>query len=269
MCGARIVHTEHEYYLYRQDPRARRILKQLTPFCSAFTVVGPEVARYYAEEVGVSSSRMHIIPNAVDLDQFCLGAEESRIRLGLSNELVFGVVGRLEPEKDHRTLLRAFQALLAGGRAARLVVVGDGSLRGELESQCRALDIDRNVIFLGARADIPKVLPAFDVFVLSSVQEGVPLSVVEAMGAGKPIIASDVGGLRFLVRPGLNGLLVPPTDSVALAAAMRELAANEDLRQQMGVRSRQIARESFGLATMINQYQKLYDSVLGNRDVRN
>jgi sugar transferase (PEP-CTERM/EpsH1 system associated) len=269
-CGARIVHTEHEYYLYRQDARARRIFRQLMRFCSAFTVVGPAVARYYAEELGVSSSRMHVIANAVDLEQFRVDGQESRARLGLSKEeVVLGIVGRLEPEKDHRTLLRAFRALNAHHQATRLLIVGDGSLRRELESQCRALDIERNVTFLGARADIPHVLAAFDVFVLSSVQEGVPLSVVEAMGAGKPVIATDVGGLRLLVKPALNGLLVPPADPVALEAAMRELTGNAALRQEMGRRSRQIAQESFGVSTMIDRYQELYDSVLGNRDVRN
>ena len=269
-CGARIVHTEHEYYLYRQDARARRILKQLTRFCSAFTVVGPDVARYYTEELGVSSARMHVIPNAVDLDQFCPRGENPRSRLGLSNEeLVLGVVGRLEPEKDHHTLLRAFQGFLARGHAARLLVVGDGSLRGQLEARCRALGIERNVAFLGARTDIPDVLAAFDIFVLSSVQEGVPLSVVEAMAAGKAVIATDVGGLRLLISPAFNGLLVPAADAAALEAAMRELSGNAALRHEMGRRSRQIARESFGVSTMIKRYEKLYDSVLGNHDVRN
>jgi L-malate glycosyltransferase len=269
-CGARIVHTEHEYYLYRKDARARRIFKQLTRFCSAFTVVGPEVARYYTEELGVSSSRMHVIANAVDLDQFRFGAQDSRPQFGLSDEeVVFGIVGRLEPEKDHRTLLRAFQTLIAHGQAARLVIVGDGSLRAELESQCRALDIERHVTFLGARSDVPQVLAAFDVFVLSSVQEGVPLSVVEAMAAGKPVIATDIGGLRLLVKPAINGLLVPPADAVAFEAAMRELAGNAALRQEMGKQGRQMAHESFGVSVMINRYQDLYESVLGSRDVRN
>jgi L-malate glycosyltransferase len=268
-CGARIVHTEHEYYLYRKDARARRIFKQLTRFCSAFTVVGPEVARYYTEELGVSSARMHVISNAVDLDQFRVAGQDARTRLGLSKEeVILGIVGRLEPEKDHRTLLRAFQALITHGQAARLLIVGDGSLRGELESQCRALDLERHVTFLGARSDIPQVLAAFDVFVLSSVQEGVPLSVVEAMGAGKPVIATDVGGLRMLVKPAINGLLVPPADPLALEAAMRDLAGNAALRQEMGKRGRQIAQESFGVSSMINGYQNLYESVLGSHDVR-
>jgi glycosyltransferase involved in cell wall biosynthesis len=190
--------------------------------------------------------------------------------LGISNEeVVFGIVGRLEPEKDHRTLLRAFRALVAHRPETRLLIVGDGSLRGELESECRALDIERHVTFLGARSDIPQVLAAFDVFVLSSVQEGVPLSVVEAMGAGKPVIATDVGGLRLLVKPAVNGLLVPPADPVALEEAMRKLAGNAALRQEMGRQGRQIAQDSFGVSTMINQYQDLYESVVGSRDVRN
>jgi glycosyltransferase involved in cell wall biosynthesis len=114
LCGAKVVHTEHEFYLYRRNPWALRLLKQLLRFCSAMTVVGPEVARYYVDEVGVPSDRIHVIANGIDLDRFGITDREGRARLGLSaGELVFGVVGRLEPEKDHRTLLRAFHELLA------------------------------------------------------------------------------------------------------------------------------------------------------------
>jgi glycosyltransferase involved in cell wall biosynthesis len=268
--GARIVHTEHEFYIYRNDARARRLFKQLVRFCSALTVVGPEVARYYIEELGVPPQRIHVITNGVDLDQFNFAGRESRSRLGLAtDDVVFGIVGRLEPEKDHRTLLQAFRALIDHRQAARLLIIGGGSLRGELESYSRTLGLERNVTFLGARTDIPEVLAALDVFVLSSVQEGVPLSVVEAMGAGKPIIATDVGGLRLLVKPSVNGLLVPPEDPAAFAAAMSELTVNPTLRQEMGVRSRQIARDSFSVSTMINRYQEIYESVLGDRNVRN
>mgnify|MGYP003393046388 CR=1 FL=1 len=267
--GAKIVHTEHEYYIYRNNARARRLFKQLVRFCSALTVVGPEVARYYVEELGVPRQRIHVIANGVNLDQFGIEGRESRSRLGLSvDDVVFGIVGRLEPEKDHRTLLQAFRSLIEH-QPARLVVVGDGRLRSELESYARTLGLEPHVSFLGTRTDIPEVLAAFDVFVLSSVNEGVPLSVVEAMGAGKPVIATEVGGLRLLVHPEVNGLLVPPADPAALAAAMRSLAGNLTRRQEMGMQGRRIARESFSVSTMINRYQEVYQSVLGAHDVRN
>lgn len=270
-CGARIVHTEHEYYTYLKNRHARRLLKHLTRFCSAFTAVGPEVARYYIDELGIPASRTHVIPNGVDVDRFDAPPErQARARLGLAgDDLVFGIVGRLEPEKDHRTLLKAFRALNLRHRAARLLIIGDGSLRHELESTARTLGLAGNVTFLGARADVPELLTAVDVFVLASLQEGVPLSVVEAMSAGKPIIATDIGGLRLLVKPSVNGLLVPPADSPALEAAMMQLAANPKLRHEMGESSRQLARKSFGVSAMIERYQQLYESVLGARDVRN
>lgn len=270
ICGAKIVHTEHEFYTYRKDARARRLFKLLVRFCSALTVVGPEVARYYVEELGVPPARIHVIANGVDVEKFGFDGRESRRRLGLStDDVVFGVVGRLEPEKDHRTLLQAFRALVAVRPAMHLLIVGDGRLRGELESQSGALGLEHHVTFTGARTDIPEVLAALDVFVLSSVNEGVPLSVVEAMAAGKPVIATDVGGLRLLVKPSINGLLVPPADPVALEAAMSDLAAQPARRQEMGLRSRQMAREAFSVSTMVNRYQEIYASVLGERDVRN
>lgn len=270
IAGAKIVHTEHEFYLYRRDPRARWLFRQLMRFCSALTVVGPDVARYYVEELGVPPARIHIVANGVDLDRFNVTDREATRRLGVSTEdLVFGTVGRLEPEKDHRTLLQAFRALVVRRPAAHLLIVGDGRLRGELESLSRVLGLDRNVTFAGARTDIPAMLAAMDVFVLSSVNEGVPLSVVEAMAAGKPVIATDVGGLRSLVKPSINGLLVPAADPASLEEAMTELAAHPARRQEMGARSRQMASESFSVSTMVKRYQDIYTAALGGRDVRN
>lgn len=270
LCGAKIVHTEHEFYIYRDHAWARRLFKQLSRFCSALTVVGPEVARYYIEELGIPRQRIHVIANGVDLDHFNVETEPARHRLGLSaDDVIFGVVGRLEPEKDHRTLLQAFRALIDHRQAARLLIIGDGSLRGELESYSQSLGLERNVTFLGARTDIAEVLAALDVFVLSSVHEGVPLSVIEAMGAGKPVIATNVGGMQLLVKPSINGLLVPSANPAALAAAMENLAANPALRREFGVRSRRIACDSFSVSTMIGRYQEIYEAVFENRDVRN
>ncbi len=270
MYGAKIVHTEHEFFTYRNNVQFRLLFKQLVRFCSALTVVGPEVARYYIEELGIPSTRVHVIANGVDLEQFTFASRKARDRLGLPpDDLIFGIVGRLEPEKDHRTLLQAFRVFVEHRQAVRLLIVGDGSLRTALESYSRTHGLERNVTFLGARNDIPEVLAAFDVFVLSSVHEGVPLSVVEAMGAGKPVIATDIGGLRMLVKPTVNGLLVPPADPGALEAAMRNLAVNPARRREMGARSRQIARETFGVSTMINLYQEIYESVVDACDVRN
>ena len=270
MLGAKVVHTEHEFYLYRNDARARSLFRKLVRLCAALTVVGPEVARYYIEELGVDPQRVHVIPNGVDLECFDSAGRESRSGLALpEGAVVFGVVGRLEPEKDHGTLLHAFRDLVDRGRSVHLLLVGDGRLRGELELLARSLDLERSVTFLGTRSDIPELLRALDVFVLSSVHEGVPLSVVEAMAAGKPVIATDVGGLRLLVKPDDSGLLVSPGDRAALATAMSTLAANAELRARMGERGRQIARGSFGVSTMVDRYQDVYRSVIGERHVRN
>jgi glycosyltransferase involved in cell wall biosynthesis len=245
------------------------LFKHLIPLSSAFTVVGPEVARYYVEELGIPSTSVRVVASGVDPEQFSVERLESRLRLGLATDaLVFGTVGRLEPEKDHQRLLQAFRGVATRYRSARLLIAGDGSLRSDLEQQCRDLALEPNVVFLGARTDIPEVLAAFDVFVLSSVHEGVPLSVIEAMAAGKPIIATDVGGLRLLVKPHVNGLLVPSSDSRALGEAMIELAGNASLRQEMGNQGARLARDSFSVKSMIDRYQQIYLSVLGNRDVR-
>jgi len=113
------------------------------------------------------------------------------------------------------------------------------------------------------------VLAAHDVFVPSSVHEGASLSEIEAMDAGKPVIATEIDGMRLGVKPSINGLLIPPADPAALDAAMSDLAVNPTLRQEMGLRRPQIVRDSFSIANIINRYQDNYESVLGDRDVRN
>lgn len=269
LCGANVVHTEHEFYFYRHDARARAVFKRLARFCAALTVVGPDVARYYIEELGIPARRIHTVANGVDPARFSVEADAARRRLGLaSHDVAFGIVGRLEPEKDHRTLLQAFGALRDRQKGVRLLIVGDGSLRGTLEASAQTLGVERDVLFLGARNDIAEVLAAMDVFVLPSVREGVPLSVIEAMAAGKPVIATDVGGLRLLVRPSVNGLLVTPGDPEGLEAAMASLASDPGLRAALGERGRQIARDSFGVSAMMRRYEAIYSTVLGNHDVR-
>jgi len=205
-----------------------------------------------------------VIPNGIDVRRFAAPAVPRgawRRQLGLdARAVVFAFVGRLSPQKDPGTLLRA----LATARLAPwvLLVSGDGELRAELEAQAEGLGLLGRVRFLGIRSDVPELLAASDVFVLPSRYEGHPLSAMEAMAAGRPVIATAVGGVPEVVRDGVTGLLVPPGDAVALAGAIGRLGRDEGLRQEMGRRGGLLAAEAFDVSRMAEAYDRLYQEVL-------
>jgi glycosyltransferase involved in cell wall biosynthesis len=165
-------------------------------------------------------------------------------------------VGRLRPPKDFGTLIRAMAALERG--SVRLRIAGDGPERAALASEVARLGLDGDVELLGARTDVDELLADADLFVLASESEGLPMSVLEAMAAGLPVVASAVGGVPELVREGETGTLVPPGDSAALAIAIRRIAADPELRDRLGAAGRRRAEREFSLARFQRDHLELY-----------
>jgi glycosyltransferase involved in cell wall biosynthesis len=200
--------------------------------------------------------RTVVIPNAIDVEgapQASLDGDPPRIL----------TVGRLAHPKDPLTLVRALAAL--GQRPFSLAFVGDGPDRHELEEEVRTLELGHRVALLGEIRDVPELLARADVFVLSSRSEGAPLSILEAMAAGLPVIASDVGGVGELVVNGETGLLVPPGDPTRLAHALARLLDDRALRVQLGAAGRARARERFDLAALLGAHIQLYTRELSRR----
>ena len=162
-------------------------------------------------------------------------------------------VGRLRPPKDFMTLLRAIEP-----GSVRVRIVGDGPERAALEAEVARLGLERTVELLGMRGDVGELLAAADVFVLASDSEGLPMSVLEAMAAGLPVVASAVGGVPELVREGETGMLVPPRDSAALAGAIRRLVEDPALRDRLGAAGRQRVEREFSLARFQREHLELY-----------
>jgi glycosyltransferase involved in cell wall biosynthesis len=172
--------------------------------------------------------------------------------------IVFGTVGRLSAAKDHAGLLLAMRRLVDDGVNAILVIVGDGELRDALHAQCERLELRSRVHLLGARSDIPRLLAAFDAFVLSSVTEGYSLALVEACAAALPCVVTDVGGNGEIVRNRVSGMLVPPGAPVQLATAMRSVCESPQSRAAMGRSARAWALENGTLEAMYRQYHAIY-----------
>jgi glycosyltransferase involved in cell wall biosynthesis len=180
---------------------------------------------------------------------------------------LIGNVARLDKVKDQAGLLLAFKQLQEqnGGGDCRLIMVGDGSERAELQYRINQLGLTKSVRLLGNRTDVPELLAACDVFVLSSIAEGMPITVLEAMAAGLPVVVTDVGGMASVVQAGVNGALVPARNPDALAQALAEYATDETLRRRHGDAGRARALARFGLDKMVTAYTGLYDELLGAR----
>lgn len=222
-----LVITKHNLKVFARLPAAGVIARWIARRASALIAVS-EAVKVLSDENGCSSAagRVVSIHNAIDPAPYegLSGDLSRKLRREWGadeKEVVVGMAGRLLPVKAIHILLQAFAAYQRRAKnGARLVIVGRGALRDELERLSRALGIERKVVFAGFREDIPAVMGAFDVFALTSVSEAFGLVVLEAMAAGKPVVATRVGGIPELVVDGSTGKLVPPHDPVAVEAAL-------------------------------------------------
>jgi glycosyltransferase involved in cell wall biosynthesis len=179
------------------------------------------------------------------------------------NKVVIGTVGRLTAIKGQDVLIGAVSELKQAGEDVFLVLLGEGERRGDLEEMARRLEVSGSICLLGWRPDVATVMASFDIFCLPSLNEGMGKVIVEAMAMGLPIVASDVGGIKDLVRNGENGLLVPPGDAAALKEALWSLCRDPEKRRRMGAAGRQTA-PLYSAGEMIQQIDRLYGRLLNN-----
>lgn len=188
---------------------------------------------------------------------------EIRRRLGVSAEApLVGVIARLVPIKDHGTFLEAASDLRRSRPNVRFLIVGDGELRTRLEQRARDLGLDGCAHFLGWQRDLEPIYADLDLVVLSSLNEGTPVSLIEGMAAGLPVVATEVGGVPDLVEHGKTGLLVPPGDSRSLSGAMETLLGDRDRRLEMGRLGREAVYPRYSEGALIDRMDRLYSSLV-------
>jgi L-malate glycosyltransferase len=212
---------------------------------------------------GYEESRIKTIPNAVHVALYDAERRRSPVKV---QELRVIYVGRLQPVKGVRVLVEAWPQVRAS-TGARLLLVGDGPLRPELERRAAELGISDSVEFTGRSNSVPQLLQSADIYVQPSEQEGLPNSVLEAMSAGLPIVATNVGGNVDLVDDGVNGFLVPPSDPLALAAGILKLAGHADMRFEMGRISRQRIDREYAAPAVLDRLEQVYRSARKARGV--
>ena len=263
--GARLVLHEHF-----ADPKmpgyqalADRLLAGLTDRAIA---VSGSTRDFLVEARHVPAERVRVIWNGAPLDEFAPAPRAAglavRRELGIPEQAtVVGALGRLSLQKGHRVLLDAAAEALAGHREAWLLIVGDGDQMPALRAQAARLPLAERVVFAGHRSDVPTVLAAFDVLCISSLYEGTPLVLFEAMASGRPIVSTAVDGCREVLTDGVDGLLVPPDQPAPLGAALARLVDAPGLRDSLG-RQAQVASRRYDVRTCVDQMQALYDEVL-------
>ena len=258
LAGVRIVHTEHDVSQFHK-PRLCWALRLMAMACHRVVAVGVEVARVLHEQVGIPLHRLDIIRAGVKTDAFEQSPAESRAQLGLNpSDRVVTIVARLSEEKNHRLLLAAFAQVAQCVPDAKLLIVGGGDQAEAIEREIDRLNLTERVRMLGVRRDVARILAATDVFVLTSDREGLPIVVLEAMAASRPVVATWVGDLPRVVQDGVTGRLVPPGDADAVASALIELLNDPPLAGRMGVAGQALAERDYSQRTMVEQYAALY-----------
>ena len=261
-----VVSTVHSSRIRSEEDRD--MLRVLTPHMDQLIAVSTMIEAKLEQE-GRTTAPIRRIYNGVDLSQYdhtepcCTLPEEYGMEPGSQ---IVGVVARLEPEKGHPTLLEAWPAVLRAVPDAYLLIVGEGSRRAALETLSRQLRIAHRVVFTGRRDDVPSVTAALDVAVLPSYREAQGLSILEALALSRPVVASNVGGIPEMITDGVNGLLVPPHDADALAAAIVRLLTDHPFADTLGRAGHDMVHDRFCIDLMVDAVEAIYEE--GARAVR-
>lgn len=267
-----IIYHAHAYYFNQMKPGPARsfflVLEKLAAKAGDLTISVSEEHRQSAIREGVEvPGRIITVLNGVDPRPFQgIDRDEVRRELGVRRgELLIGSTGRLAPDKGIEYLLQTMPAILARFPSARLMIAGEGPLAAALQRETALLGLEDRVRFLGFRSDVPRLLTAFDIFVLPSLREGLSISLIEALAAGNVTVACRIPGNREIITHGDNGLLVPPADAAALGDAICRLLADPVRARELGARAREVARVRFSLDRMVAQNLEAYHRLVSPR----
>jgi glycosyltransferase involved in cell wall biosynthesis len=258
----RIVYSDHNQ-LFSMDAGRTQRARWYLKLADQIIAVSQDLERTLTERLQAPPEKVRVLYNGVDSNRFA-GTDRSKLRRELrigDGEFVVGTAIRLSEVKGIDYLLDAVPAVLAKTPATRFVIAGDGPVRPALEEKARRLGLGDRVLFIGYRSDVPDVVSAFDVYVLPSVTEGLPLALLEALAVGNPIVCTRVGGCPEVVEDGVNGFLVPPRDSAALADGILRLHAAPDLRAAIRARNLKKFSERFTLRAMVDAHARLFQDL--------
>lgn len=264
-----IIASEHNIY---RDEKEKRLIRRVTnkllsmvtdKMVTVSDAIKNDILRYDR----VSPSKIMALHNGVDTERFKPGVNfrDMRNQFALSkDDVVIGFVGRLVNSKGLNYLIEAV-ALLKNSSNVKLLIVGDGSLMEELKQMAKDKGLEESVIFTGLRRDITDILSSIDIFVLSSIKEGFPNSLLEAMAMGKPIVATAVGGIPEVIDHGTNGLLVKPADVEGLQSALKLLIDDRLMAKNIGLAARDFIVKNYSITATVRKWETLYCQILQSK----
>jgi len=268
-----IVHTIHGFpfndFMNVITKRFYIFLERIASRCADKLITVSNLNKKKAIELRLAKEDKFVnIYSGIDLRRFTPDSVASRMKAELSipgDHFVVGMVGRLSPQKDTSTFIEAVNILRQDTPNITCLLVGDGELRSGLEELTDAFGLRDTIRFLGERSDVPEILDVLDVFVLSSLWEGLGRALTEAMAMAKPVVATAVEGVPELVHDHQTGILVQPKDPVSMARAIQRLLRDRALAEQLGRNAQKRVLQDFGFVTMIEQIDDLYDRLLDQR----
>jgi glycosyltransferase involved in cell wall biosynthesis len=266
MCGVPLViSTCHNNDGWAQNKLLGWLYGRTNLLADRVIAVSEEVRNYQVTHTFTPIEKFTVINNGVDISRFTdqdKAGADLRAELGIDPSApVAGIVGRLTPQKDHASFLQAAVLIKKDLPKARFLIVGDGPLREDLQSQAASMGLEGALIFCGLRQDIPAVLAAIDLLVFSSKWEGLPISLLEGMAAARPVVSTNVGGVAGVASNEVTALLVPPSDPAALASACLRLLRNPEIRDQFGKAGLFRVRGQYSLQSMLRRTTSLYEEL--------
>jgi len=272
-----IVHTVHGWSFHnRMNPILRRFYIFLEKLCVRFTAAMIVVSDQDLDkglQAGIGQAKQyHLIRSAIPLDEFDLiRTNKAKIKseLGLPpNAPILGNVGRFSPQKNPLDWLRVVRIVADQIPACRFLLVGDGPMRSEVEGLISEFGLTDRCVLTGLRRDVPQLMAAMDVFLLTSLWEGLPRVIPQAMSLGLPVIANRADGTVEAIESGVTGYLCDPGSYGEMASYCVDLLCYPEKRQQMGARGMAFAKQEFDLDVMIAQIETLYDDLLDQKGIK-
>jgi glycosyltransferase involved in cell wall biosynthesis len=259
-------HVLHGYYGPIKNWLLRRMERSLASISDRLVTVSEGVKEDLIHYRVARAKKITVIPLGLDLQPYIDAHRlrgEFRRELGVDADIkLIGIVGRLFPIKNHALFIDGAARIAAADPRARFVVVGDGVLRAALEAQARQLGIAGRVVFTGWRADLPRIYADLDLLVVSSNNEGTPLSAIEAMASGCPVVATRVGGVPDIITDGVTGRLIAPGDAEGIADAVLKLCAAPETLSQLGQNAVSAACQRFDVKRLIEDMDQLYRELI-------
>jgi 1,2-diacylglycerol 3-beta-glucosyltransferase len=262
--NTKIVYTEHSRWQLEQLSGLKKIINRLMLFrTDAVIAISNQIEQYYLEKLKLSPNKVHLIKIGIDLSLYQKkGVSNLRNDLPIGeDELVIGSIAHIRPEKNHKFLINAFQLVLKKFPNIRLILAGEDQMNGEMKCLAKQLGIEENVIFLGKRDDVPAILNIIDLFCLTSFHEGMPLTILEAMACGVPVIGTDVIGINELISHKSNGILVPIDNVEELADSIVSILKDSRLRGNLSKTGIRFIQENYSLDNKIIDYRKLFNGL--------